>query len=98
MALGYAHFFVKDLRRSSLPRCVNRAARYISSTVIEMTHLTWVNIINYFPVVYTDCKRPLYSRSHSSRVQAIGRYIEELDLDGAKNLGIDNHSRRKTQR
>ena len=80
MPLGFAHFLVKDLRSIPLPRRVDRAARYMSSSVIEKFHATWVNIIHSFLVVYTNCKRPRHSRGHSSRVQAIIRNVEGLDL------------------
>lgn len=92
MPLGFAHFLVKDLRHIPLPRRVDRAARYMSSTVIDKIHTTWVNIIHSFLVVYTDCKRPRNSRGHSSRVQAIVRNIEGLDLEEAKDVGVEKQS------
>lgn len=88
-SLRVAIFLVKDLLHIALSHCIDRAVRYMSFTVIEKIHTAWVNIIHSSLVVYTDLKGPRHSRGYKSRAQAIVRNIEELDLDKAKDPGID---------
>lgn len=90
MSLNFAYFFEKDLRAISLPRRVDRAARYMYAPLIESLHSTWMNIIHFFLVVYTNCRRPRDNCGHNYRIQAVIRNVECLDIEDAGD-GFNNN-------
>ena len=55
----------------------------------EKFHINWLNIIQGFPVIYTNFDSPPHSCSNSFRLQFIISHIVGLDLDYPVDVPFD---------
>lgn len=78
MSIGFAYVIGKDLPDMKMQSRVDRAARYMSETIINAMRLTWRNIVTSFLMLETDCTRPRSSYKVTYQIATIIRNVKGL--------------------
>lgn len=105
MPTGFTYFLIKDLCDLKIESRTDRASRYMSEPVINSMKPTWSNIIHSFLVVYTNCRGPRTGRGLNSRIKAVVKNIEGLDLavddenadDDKEHKTADNETKKNVE-
>lgn len=88
MTLSFAYFLYRNLCEMKIKGLVNRAARYMSKTVINTTKPAF-NIIQSFLVLYKNWRRTDQSRGVGSQAKMMIKKIKGLNLDCALDPNRD---------